>query len=337
MKYLFIASLCASAFGITQFVYATTDATTLVVQGRSIPENSLVTAPTPTVVSTDPKTITGDPDFDLLKVAPPPPPAPSPAGDPDFGLIRVAPTPAPTSGKLPPGDPDFDLLRVSPTPQSPIYNDEVNKGENPLHEIKKQIPPPSVSGLPTTTGVDIKDYDDDEDGVPSKTEDIDTSVSVSAVTVRGWDPKKKEEFMSEQKTFAEVRSQQDLENFAAGVLLKDETIEEVQFNPKEISVSYQAEGKLLWLFPMNYTERLVVSEEDGALSFEGKKPWYGFLIHSNEDPDETAAAAKVKHKETINMDAISWGVSNHASLLNSISNVLKTKHDTAKNSVSNVR
>lgn len=164
------------------------------------------------------------------------------------------------------------------------------------------------------------------------------SISVEARTIRSWDAEQKQEFLSEVKAFAELQSEQDLENFARGILLEDDALIEVQFNPKELSVSRKASGKLLGFIPVTYKEAVVASGEDGAeVEIEVKLPWWGFLLSPDSDPEELAAEAKKKHKETIEIDSWSWGVSNAGSLLKAISDVLKTKHDTAKNSVSNVR
>ena len=279
--------------------------------------------------------MTGDPDFDLLKVAPPPPPKPSPT---------------------PSGDPDFDLLKIAPTQTNPMYKDDGVKGDNPMYEGKnvKPIPPPTGEAKkgnvemqwkveegeklsPNKPELDIKDDDDDGDSVPTKDEDID--IAVSKVIVRGWDPKKKEEFMTERKEATEVHSKQELEHFAQGVLLDDEQIVEVQFNPKEISVSYEAEGKLLWFIPVSYSEQVGArgETENDEVTFEVEEPWWAFLVSEDDDDDAIAEEAKKKHKESHRIESWSWGVSNSARLLGTISNVLKTKHDTAKNSVGNIR
>lgn len=163
-------------------------------------------------------------------------------------------------------------------------------------------------------------------------------ISVEARELRGLGEEEKQEFLSEVKAFAELQSEQDLENFARGILLEDERLLEVQFNPKELSVSRQASGKLLGFIPVTYKEKVVASGEDGAeVEIEVKLPWWGFLLSPDIDPEELAAEAEKKHKQTIEIDSWSWGVSNAGSLLKAISDVLKTKHDTAKNSVSNVR
>ena len=271
--------------------------------------------------------------------------SPSITGDPDFDLLRTSTQPP---EKLPPGDPDFDLLRVTP----PLAPQKSNVETGWKVEEGTKISPPTgtqkgnvemnwkveegeSAALPAVEPdeIDYRDDDDDDDAIPTKDEDI----SLSAVTVRGWDPKKKEEFLAERKTFAEVKSGQDLENFATGILLDTDGIEEVALKQNEVEVSYEAKGKFLWLIPLSYTERLIASDSGGGVDFKVKKPWWGFLVSANVSPEETATETKDKHKQEIDIESWSWGASNQAHLLHTISNVLKTKHDTVKNSISNVR
>ncbi len=163
-------------------------------------------------------------------------------------------------------------------------------------------------------------------------------VSIEARELRGLGEQEKAEFLSEVKAFAELQSEQDLENFARGILLENDELIAVQFNPKELSVSRKASGKLFGFIPVTYKEEVRASGDDGAeVEIEVKLPWWSFLISPDVDPEELAQEAKKKHKETIEIDSWSWGASNAGSLLKAISDVLKTKHDTVKNSVSNVR
>jgi hypothetical protein len=341
MKFITSASLIIVLFGIAPFAFAATDYLLELdgLKGESTKSAETVPAIERPVACTMDARACPDGSF-VGRVAPNCEFAPCPGSE----VGGVAQPPPPKPGPLPPGDPDFDLLKVSPPPTNPVYKDNGLSGENPLHESGKkteatpQDPEEGKSIEPEE--IDFRDDDDDADGVPTAEEDIETSVSVSSVTVRGWDPKKKEEFMSERKEAAQVRSKQELEHFAQGILLEDEKIEEVQFNPKEVSVSFESEGKLLWLIPVSFTERIVAKgEEDdiATVSFDVKKPWWGFLVSGDNEGEEVAKEAEKKHKETIEISSWSWGMSNQASLLKTISNVLKTKHDTAKNSVSNVR
>ncbi|MEK7613990.1 MAG: hypothetical protein AAB439_03915 [Patescibacteria group bacterium] len=163
-------------------------------------------------------------------------------------------------------------------------------------------------------------------------------ISVSAVEVRGWDATTKEAFLLDVKAFAELQSGQDLENFAKGVLLEDENIEDIEFRTNGLEVAYRATGKLLGFIPHTFTERVVVEGEDGQdIEVKVKLPWYSFLLSPDVDPNDIAEEAKKKHKETIEIASWSFGASNSGTLLVLLSDILQTKHDTAKNSIGNVR
>lgn len=164
------------------------------------------------------------------------------------------------------------------------------------------------------------------------------NISVSAVEVRGWDPEQKQEFLQEVKTFAELQSGQDLENFAKGVLLEDENIKDIEFRTNGLEVAYKATGKLLGFIPHTFTERVVAEGEDGQdIEVKVKLPWYSFLLSPDVDPNEIANEAKKKHKEVIHIESWSFGASNAGTFLVILSDILQTKHDTAKNSIGNVR
>lgn len=165
-----------------------------------------------------------------------------------------------------------------------------------------------------------------------------TKISVSAVEVRGWDPEKKQEFLGEVKANAELKTPEDLENFARGVLLEDENITDIEFRNDGLEVAYRATGKILGIIPVSFTERVVAAGEDGAEpEVRVLLPWWGFLLAPDVAPGDIEAEVKKGHKNEIDIVSWSWGASNAGSYVTLISNVLKTKHDTVKNSINNVR
>src|SRR3989344_6775138 len=109
----------------------------------------------------------------------------------------------------------------------------------------------------------------DEEGEKGGTEDINigvgelqgNAVSVSAVEVRGWDPKEKQEFLATVKAHAQVRSEQDLENFAKGVLLENENMEEISLNFEKITMEHRSSGKLFGFIPISFTQRVELEAE----------------------------------------------------------------------------
>ena len=111
----------------------------------------------------------------------------------------------------------------------------------------------------------------DEEGEKGGTEDINigvgelqgNAVSVSAVEVRGWDPKQKQEFLATVKAHAQVRSEQDLENFATGILLKDENVEEISSDEDSVEVRYRVPAKFLGLFETSIPVIVVAEKAQG--------------------------------------------------------------------------
>ena len=164
------------------------------------------------------------------------------------------------------------------------------------------------------------------------------TVSASAVTVRGWDPKQKQEFLATVKAHAEVQSGQDLENFAKGVLLKDENIEELSLNYEKIVINYRSSGKLFGFIPLSFTQEVeldTAGENVGRVKV--KMPWFSFLMRADvggDDVEEEASKQK-DHDKWINIE--SWSFGERAEALSTLSNILKTKHDTVKNSIGNIR
>lgn len=187
------------------------------------------------------------------------------------------------------------------------------------------------------------------------------SISVDGDLVRGWDPEKKKEVMAEKKAFAEMRSGQDLEHFAAGILLDDDAIREVKVTEDLLEVESDEKGKLFWFIPVTLTSRVVVKltpsdgGEDGA-SVSVRFPWWSMFVkktYSADDMERELRGAlsafaweKVDNSEapvpsesvadtTGTFDPTKWGTL--ARTLGLVSNIMKTKHDTVKNSISNVR
>jgi hypothetical protein len=220
---------------------------------------------------------------------------------------KVPPPPPPPR---PSGDPDFDLNTVAPKSDSPLYEDKSLTENNPMYE--------SHAKGDVSTGTSLQAR-------------MTTKTQISRVGVQGWDPKKKEEFMQSRKAHAEVASQQDLEHFAQGILLDDESIDSVSVEPNRVSISYRTEGKFLGMFRLTYGAELSGETSDGVeTKYALRKPWWSFVVTGDESSDSVVAKVKKKEKETIRMDSVSWGVSQYAGLLVAI-HATVSRHDTAKN------
>ncbi|OGG79973.1 hypothetical protein A3A39_01155 [Candidatus Kaiserbacteria bacterium RIFCSPLOWO2_01_FULL_54_13] len=207
-------------------------------------------------------------------------------------------------------------------------------GEN---EVKK-----TDKASPQIMQATSKGTDDKEDGEITQTNQSDmdflrgNAVSAYAVEVRGWDPKQKQEFLATVKAHTQVQSGQDLENFAKGVLLKDENIEEVSADKGTVTVKYQANGKLLGFIPISFTETVELETKgEAAGSVKVKFPWFAFLVTTDVSAGDLEEELAKGQEKWLHVE--SWSFPALAEAFNTLTIVLKTKHDTVKNSINNIR
>jgi len=164
-------------------------------------------------------------------------------------------------------------------------------------------------------------------------------ILLNGVTVRGWDPEKKETILGVVKTYAQVRSSQDLENFAAGVLLKDDSIEEAEVSTSSLKVVSSEPVKFLGLFSAKMRMKVSASA-DGKVKV--RYPWFAFLysklVKASEVETEInseLSSASLPYTPAATIAEADFQAT--ARVFTSVSNVLKTRHDTVKNSVGNIR
>lgn len=119
-------------------------------------------------------------------------------------------------------------------------------------------------------------------------------VSVRAVEVRGWDPMKKEEFLKTVKTHAEIQSKKDLENFAQGVLLKNENITDIEIkydgpDVQSVKMGYRAPAKFLGIFKTSLKTSVEVNARNEVnVTF----PWFRFLFSKQVGAEDIKEAAQ---------------------------------------------
>lgn len=108
-------------------------------------------------------------------------------------------------------------------------------------------------------------------------------VSVSAVEVRGWDPEKKDALLRDVKDHAEVRSGEDLENFATGVLLEHESIDSIETTATSVKLERRVPAKLFGIFDTRIEQETTVRFGDGEHGrVKVKFPWHRFLYKVDE-------------------------------------------------------
>ncbi len=292
----------------------------------------------------------GDPDFDLIKVSPPTP-TPTPTTSVVNPLYDVKNTevlnplhqspdktvaPSPSIVRPTTGDPDFDL-KITPKSTSPI-SDPDRDGYPDVLTGKAPVTPP-MTGDPDFDQFNIQfDEDADNDGVPSMDEDISEN---RKVTVRGWDVEKKEVIAGQPEL---VKSSGDLRLYAEAVTIESLQITKVKIDKSLIEVDAIGKGKLFWFIPIEMESRIVIKHDDTMPTDDTvivDLPWWSIFVNDDVNEDQIKSAVTLELTATLE-GSVSTGelgktVTRISRALNRLSNVLKSKHDTVKNSISNVR
>jgi hypothetical protein len=159
-----------------------------------------------------------------------------------------------------------------------------------------------------------------------------TAVSVTAVEVRGWDPKQKQEFLATVKTHAEVQSEQELENFAKGVLLEDANVRSIAVEETGVRLVYQMPAKFLGVFTTSLNTH-VDATIDGKVNV--RYPWYSFIFKKSVSASDLETEVTTALPEVD--DEVIVGFEHSAEILLKISTSLKARHDVAMNSIRNIK
>jgi hypothetical protein len=105
-----------------------------------------------------------------------------------------------------------------------------------------------------------------------------SDVSVSAVEVRGWDPKQKEALLETVRDSATVRTQDDLKHFAQGVLLQHERVERIETSTSSVTVTHRVPARLFGIFATRLEQEATIRFGDGEHGrVKVKFPWFRFL------------------------------------------------------------
>jgi type VI protein secretion system component Hcp len=146
---------------------------------------------------------------------------------------------------------------------------------------------------------------DSGDAKPSPKE-----ITVNAVKVRGWDPKKKQEVSdAAPKSANEVKTEAGLALFVAAHAQNDERLEQISLNFEKITMKYSTDGKLIGFIPTKFTQE--VSLENSVVKV--KLPWFSFLLSDYVGLEDIEAAAQKKkddHKNEIEIASWSLGSNN---------------------------
>jgi hypothetical protein len=132
-----------------------------------------------------------------------------------------------------------------------------------------------------------------------------STVSAEAREIRGWSDSDKKAFLTTVKTQAQLRSGQDLENFAKGVMLKDENVTSVSTDSDNVEVRYKLPAKFLGIFGSGLSAITNVKFESdkfgrGPKEVTVKFPWYRMFFSLSSSTQESVIKAAVEQTVQVN-------------------------------------
>lgn len=151
------------------------------------------------------------------------------------------------------------------------------------------------------------------------------AISIAAREFNGWDTNSRVAFLQTVKAAAQIRSGQELENFARGVLIADPNVTQVAVNSESVAISYREPAKFLGIIKSALTLTVSASSE-GAVT--AQFPWYRFLfaLPSEINADTIAREAESEIAASVTQNELQ----KRAAVLQIIANILKTRHDSAQ-------
>jgi len=135
----------------------------------------------------------------------------------------------------------------------------------------------------------------------------------------------------------DVETEDDLEEYAVAVVASDENIEKVSIGEAGVSMSYRYPAKLLWLLDVNYTMTTTVDMQ-GRVKVQ--RPWW-LMFSKNNAGDisgelESALTPMGGDGQLANLD-LQNAMQKQQQILQTLSNMQKARHDTAMNSIRNMK
>lgn len=226
------------------------------------------------------------------------------------------------------GDPDFDLKA---TPRTPVDADGKDIGDDSLTDKESEI-----VGDPDFDLLNIE-IDGDDIGELRGDASLSEPEREKKVTVRGWDPEKKEEIIAHPE---KVKRSEDLKIYAEAVALNDAAIKGIKINKDSLQIESVEEGKLFGFIPVNMSSFVTLNfTASSSEAINVRLPWWNIFVK------KTFKSGELKAELSGVFNPSKWGIDNSTVLnaghvsqaLGDVSNVLKTKHDTVKNSIGNIR
>lgn len=138
----------------------------------------------------------------------------------------------------------------------------------------------------------------------------------AGVVVRGWDPEKKEARIGAD----DVKTEDDLVDYAAGILASDELVSNIEIADSSIGVEIRQQVKLFGIFPAQMELRVDVAtdpDEEGRVKV--KFPWWAFLAGGALSAEEIETAIETDLADNVEVEQEQGSEQKYQSL----SNILK--------------
>lgn len=130
-----------------------------------------------------------------------------------------------------------------------------------------------------------------------------------------------------------VKTEAELQSFVNTVTEADENIGEVVIATGTISIEYKQPARLFGVIPSALRPQVTVFVgTTSARHVKVKFPWYHVFF--KKEVDLSDLESQIEARERLSVPADTHTV---ARIFETLSNILKTKHDTAKNSIGNIR
>lgn len=142
------------------------------------------------------------------------------------------------------------------------------------------------------------------------------------VVVRGWDAEKKEEVANMEKN---VKATTDA----------DENIASIEIRPEKIEMTYRRPAKLFGFIPVAYYHAFMVDDKGNVAQGH---PWW--LAFAKDDADNFGSDVKYifqNNQSDLRFIKMQTLIEQQMQRFSSLSNVMKTRHDTAMNAIRNMK
>ena len=216
-----------------------------------------------------------------------------------------------------------------------VADTAIKPEENADTSVDTKVDVKTEEGGKTETEKADSDTDKKEDrGVETEAgASVTVRTTVRASEVRDWSAEKKADVLGAVLAHAEVRSEEDLSNFAASVVINDKNIDSVEVEGDEIDVVYAFPAKFLGFIKTTIHAHVTVAAKAGSEDrVKVKFPWLAFLYKVDENVKSPALteAITVQLQNQVQAETAT-DASVRADVLDVVSAALRVKHDALVN------